>query len=283
MLHRNLREQNRRSWDAVVPAHHSHRAGLADFLRDGGSTLFPEEQALLGDLTGKTLAHLMCNTGQDTLSLARLGAQTTGIDISGEAVARACELAAQSGISAHFVQADVYDWLAQTAAEGARYDRVFCSYGAICWLPDLDLWASGVASVLVLGGRFALVEFHPTSNMFDAEWRLARSYPQDGRTLAIDGVGDYVGASGAGLTPGGFAEGVRDFQNPEPAHLFQWGVGDVVTALAQAGLRIEVLREYLFVNGERPFTHMRTLPDHRLAAPDGVPDVPLMYGLSALR
>lgn len=283
MLHRDLRQQNRRSWDAVVPAHDSHRAGLAAFLRDGGSTLFPEELALLGDLAGKTLAHLMCNTGGDTLSLAQLGAQVTGIDISGAAVTRARELAGESGIAAQFVQADVYDWLAQTAASGVRYDRVFCSYGAICWLPDLDEWARGVASVLASGGRFVLVEFHPTSNMFDADWQLARSYPHGGRILPIDGVGDYVGASGAGLAPGGFAEGMPHFQNPEPAHLFQWGVGEVVTALAGAGLRIEALCEYPFVNGEKPFTRMRELPGHRLAAPDGTPEMPLMYGVAAVR
>ncbi|MBC8159777.1 MAG: class I SAM-dependent methyltransferase [Roseiflexaceae bacterium] len=283
MLHRDLREQNRRSWDAVVPAHHSHRPGLAAFLREGGLTVFPEELELLGDLAGATLVHLMCNTGQDTLSLARLGATATGVDISGEAVARARELAEQSGIAARFIQADVYDWLAQAVAAGARFDRVFCSYGAICWLPDLDLWARGVADVLSEGGRFTMIEFHPTSNMFDPAWRFSRSYPSGGRRLEIDGVGDYVGASGEGLTPGGFAAGTQTFQNDEQAHLFQWGIGEVVTALALAGLRITTLREYPFVNGERPFTEMRALPGRRLGAPEGSPELPLMYGVAAIR
>lgn len=283
MLHRHLREQNKRSWEAVVPAHHSHRAGLAAFLRDGGVTVFPEELELLGELAGKKLVHLMCNTGQDTLSFARLGAEAVGVDISEQAVARARALAEESGIAARFEQADVYDWLERAAARGERYDRVFCSYGAICWLPDLALWARGVSAVLREGGRFALVEFHPASNMFDPEWRLAHSYPSGGQILEIDGVGDYVGAAGDGLAPGGFSAGMQGFQNSEKAHLFRWGVGEVVTALAGAGLRMEALREYMFVNGERPFASMRELPGRRLAAPEGVPDIPLMYGVAAIR
>lgn len=283
MTHRELREQNRRSWEAVVPAHHSHRPSVGQFLRAVGLTVFPEERVLLGELQDRTLLHLMCNTGQDTLSFVALGAQTTGVDISGEAISRARALSVESGISAHFEQADVYDWLESAKVDGRQFDRVFCSYGAICWLPDLEQWARGVAAVLAPHGRFAMVEFHPISNMFDRNWQLVRDYPANGRILEIEGVGDYVGESGQGLTPGGWNEGVQQFVNTERAHLFQWGVGEVVTALAQAGLRIEALHEYTFINGERPFATMRELPNHRLAAPDGMPQIPLMYGIAATK
>jgi SAM-dependent methyltransferase len=277
------REQNRRSWNAVVPAHHSHHRDLAGFLRGGGLTVFPEELELLGDLAGRSLAHLMCNTGQDTLSLARLGAQATGVDISEQAIAIARTLSVESGIAAQFERADVYDWLAQAAADQRQFDRMFCSYGAICWLPDLDTWARGVAAALAPGGRFAMVEFHPMSNMFSHDWTWEHSYPSGGRMLELHGIDDYVGASDGGLTPAGFAEGVQDFTNPEPCYLFQWGVGEVVTALAWAGLRIETLREYPFVNGERPFARMRGLPGRRMAPPEDVPSMPLMYGIAAVK
>ena len=89
MDRRELREQNRRSWDAVVGAHDSHRGDLAAFLRGDGSMLFPEERRLLGDLAGKTLVHLQCNSGGDTLSLALLGAEVTGVDISDGAISSA--------------------------------------------------------------------------------------------------------------------------------------------------------------------------------------------------
>ncbi|HEY0129189.1 MAG TPA: SAM-dependent methyltransferase, partial [Rubrobacteraceae bacterium] len=132
------------------------------------------------------------------------------------------------------------------------------------------------------GGRFVLVDFHPTAEMFDAGWNHTRSYPTGGEPLRLDeGVGDYVGESGGGLTPGGFSQGMRGFENPEPCHLFRWGLGEVVTALAGAGLRISALKEYPYANGERHFSDMRELPGRRMAPPEGVPTVPLMYGLRA--
>jgi len=280
--HERLREQNRLSWNAVVGAHESHRGDLAGFLREGGSTLFPEELALLGDLRGKTLAHLQCNSGGDSLSLVSLGARVTGVDISDEAISSARRLSRESGISADFVRADVYDWLGEAAREERRFDVVFSSYGVVCWLPDLNSWARGIAAVLRPGGRFVLVDFHPVAEIFDESWNLSGSYPSDGEARLLgEGVGDYVGESGGGLTPAGFVEGVRNFGNPERCHLFSWGLGEVVTALAGAGLRITTLEEYAYSNGERHFAGMRELPGRRMVPPDGVPAVPLMYAIQA--
>ena len=282
MDHEKLREQNRLSWNAVVGAHDSHRGDLAGFLREGGSTLFLEELALLGDLKGKTLVHLQCNSGGDSLSLASLGATVTGVDISDEAISSARRLSGESGISADFVRADAYDWLGEAAREERRFDVVFSSYGVVCWLPDLTSWARGIAAVLRPGGRFVLVDFHPVADMFDERWDLSGSYPSDGEPRLLgEGVGDYVGESGGGLTPAGFVEGVRSFENPECCHLFTWGLGEVVTALAGAGLRITALEEYAYSNGERHFAGMRELPGRRMVPPDGVPAVPLMYGIQA--
>jgi SAM-dependent methyltransferase len=279
---RDLREQNRLSWNAAVGAHESHRGDLARFLREGGSTLFPEERALLGDLGGRTLVHLQCNSGGDSLSLALLGAKVIGVDISDEAILYARRLSSRCGIPASFVRADVYDWLEAAAREGRRFDVVFSSYGVVCWLPDLEAWAGGIAAVLRIGGRFALVDFHPAADMFDERWNHARAYPSGGEPqLLREGVGDYVGESAGGLTPEGFVEGERDFENPEGCHLFRWGLGEVVTALAGAGLRIVALEEYPYSNGERLFDRMRELPGRRMVPPGEVPAVPLMYGIAA--
>jgi SAM-dependent methyltransferase len=273
-----IRQQNQRSWDAVVPAHVSHHHDVPGFLRSGGSSLFVEELALLGDIHGQRLVHLMCNAGLDTLSLANHGADVTGVDISHNAIAQARQWASESGISATFIQSDVYDWLATTPIQ---FDRVYCSYGAICWLNDLAEWAHGVARVLAPNGRFVLVEFHPTSNMFTRDWQLNRDYPQSGRQLTLDGIDDYVADSGGGLTPSGYSEGVSGFVNTEPCHLFQWGVGEVVTALAQAGLCIERLEEYCFSNGERPFNDMIEAAGRRMVAPAHIAKFPLLYGIAA--
>ncbi len=278
-----ITDQNRRSWNAAVRAHESHRGDLASFLREGGSTLFPEEVELLGDIEGKTVAHLMCNAGGDSLSLASLGASVVGVDLSDEAVASARRLSAASGIPARFERAEIYEWLEKAASDDRRFDAVFASYGVVCWLSDLERWAKGVASILEPGGRFVLVEFHPFAAMIDSEWKLARNYLSDGAERDEGGVGDYVGDSGGGLVPSGFVEGVEDFENPEACHLFRWGLGEVVSAVAGAGVGIEALEEYPYSNGEKNFAGMRELPGRRMFPPEGSPKVPLMYGLSAKR
>lgn len=275
-----MAEQNRRSWNAAVRAHESHREGLADFLRAGGTTLFPEEKRLLGDVSGETVAHLMCGAGADAVSLASLGASVTGVDMSDEAVAAARKLSAASGIPARFERTEVYEWLEKAVSEGRRFDAVLASYGVTCWLHDLKRWAKGVASILEAGGRFVLVEFHPFAAMLDEEWSLARDYLSRGAERDEGGVGDYVGGSGDGLVPSGFVEGVRSFENPEACHLFRWGLGEVLTAVVGAGMRVEVLEEYPYSNGEKNFAGMRKGRGRRMYPPEGVPLVPLMYGLS---
>lgn len=278
-----LRERNRRSWNAATEAHRSHRGDEVAFFRAGGSTLFPEERALLGEVAGLSLLHLQCNTGRDSLSLAALGAQVTGIDISDTAIDHAQSLTASTGLTARFIRQDVYDWLNEAAQRQEDFDIVFCSYGAVCWLSDLHRWANGIASVLRVGGRFVVVDFHPVAAMFDDDWRLVAPYGGGRHVSSPEGVGDYVGASGEGLTPAEYREGVTDFQNPHACHLYQWGIGEIITALAQAGLTIETLREYPYVNGERCFPGLKIQRGRQLTLPDHVPDFPLMFGIAARR
>ena len=282
MDRRDLREQNRESWNAVVGVHDGHRGDLARFLREGGSTLFQEERDLLGDLEGRSLVHLQCNSGGDSISLAKLGATVTGVDISDEAVLSARDLAQKSGVPVAFERADVYDWLKGASREGRYFDIVFASYGVVCWLPDLEAWAGGIATILNPGGYFVLVDFHPAADIFDEDWNPARDYPSAGEPLRLDeGVGDYVGRAAGGLTPAGFVDGTNGFENPEKAYLFRWGLGEVLTALAGASLRITAVEEYPYTNGERSFARMRELAGRRLAPPEDVPAVPLMYAIRA--
>ena len=282
MERRDLREQNRVSWNVVVGAHNSHRGDLSRFFSEGGSTPFQEELDLLGELEGKSLVHLQCNSGGDSISLARLGAAVTGVDLSDEAVSSARALAEKTGTRATFERADVYDWLEKASREGRHFDIAFASYGVICWLPDLRRWAWGITGILNPGGRFVLIDFHPAADIFDRDWNHVSDYPYGGEPLPLEeGVGDYVAASGRGLTPAGFVEGVRDFENPEGCYLYRWGLGEVVTALAEAGLRITALEEYPYANGERKFAWMRELPDRRMVPPEHIPSIPLMYSICA--
>ena len=279
---RDIREQNRLSWNVAVGALDSHRGDLAGFLREGGTTLFPEERNLLGNLEGRRVAHLQCNSGGDSVSLALLGARVTGIDISDNAVAAARELSRDTGVPVAFERADLFDWLEDASRRERRFDAVFASYGVVCWLSDLAAWAEGIFAVLAPGGLFVLVDFHPAADMFDAGWRRVKPYRCGGERQPLEeGVGDYVGESEGGLTPAGFTQGFRDFENPQPAHLFGWGLGEVITTLAWSGLRILAVEEYPYSNGERRFSGMRELRGRRMVPPEGMPSVPLMYGISA--
>lgn len=278
---RDLHEQNRRTWNLATRAHNSHKGDQAAFLRAGGTTLFPEEVELLGNVQGRELVHLQCNSGQDTLSLAaRHGARVTGVDISDEAIAFATRLADQAQIPATFIRSDVYDWF--EAAPAASYDVAFASYGWLGWLSDLEAYAHGVARVLRPGGLFAAVEFHPLGVMFDEDFRLADPYTTHGLPLSGTGVTDYVAESGAALVPWGYQEGVTGFTNPEPDHGFAWGAADLVMALLNAGFALEALHEYPYANGCRLFRGMRC-EDGRWFPPATVPMLPLMLGLHARR
>lgn len=276
-------QQNRRSWNHATRAHNAHKGDQAAFLRGGGSTLFPEELELLGDVRGKRLVHLQCNSGQDSLSLAARGAIVTGVDISDEAIEFARRLSAESGIAAHFERADVYDWLAATTEQ---FDLVFCSYGALPWLSDVPTWARGVARVLAPGGRLVLVEFHPVLNLFDDDGHIGGAYALGAGGARIDvprGIGDYVEASQGALPAAEHIPSAEPFVNPEPCHEWEWSVADVVDAVACAGLRVERVREWPYSNGCRFFPTMAALPDRRWALPPDAPKVPLMYGLVASR
>src|SRR3954464_11352800 len=122
----DLLDETRRSWNLATQAHNRHKRDQAAFLRGGGSTLFPEETELVGDVRGKRLLHLLCNSGQDSLSLAGLGAVVTGVDLSDEAIAFATRLSGESGVPATFVESEAQAFL-QAVAPGS-FDVVFMSY-----------------------------------------------------------------------------------------------------------------------------------------------------------
>ncbi len=254
----------------------------AAFLRGGGSTLFPEELQLVDEVEGKSLAHLMCNSGQDSLCLARLGARVTGVDISDEAVATARRLSAETSIPAGFERADIYTWLSESQKQGRTFDIVFMSYGALVWLSDIDRWASGVGQILVPNGMLAVMDFHPVAMMLDENWCTKFPYFGDGSpVVGAEGVQDYVADTEALLAPGGYHEGVTDYVNPHAEYSFSWSMGQIVTAVIRAGLQITQFVEYPFSNACALGNGMTVDKGRRLYAPESVGDLPLMFGLAA--
>jgi 2-polyprenyl-3-methyl-5-hydroxy-6-metoxy-1,4-benzoquinol methylase len=224
-------EANRKMWDEFAKLHiHSKTYGTKEFL-EGQTTLKSIELEELGDVQDKTLLHLQCHFGLDTLSWAREGAEVTGVDFSGKAIDLARELADKTGLEARFIQSNVYD-LSEVLDE--KFDIVFTSYGVHCWLPDLTRWAKICAHFLKPGGTFYIAEFHPFMWVFDDEakdeFRLKYSYFHNPEPEKFDVDGSYAGSDLK----------IEKCVDYEWAH----GMGDVITAIIHAGLQIQFLHEF---------------------------------------
>jgi SAM-dependent methyltransferase len=257
---------NRALWDEWTEVHETSRFyDLAGF-RAGRETLRPLEVAELGDVAGKTLLHLMCHFGLDTLSWARRGARVTGADLSDKAIGLARSLAAELGIEARFLAGDIYGLPAQLEQ---RFELVFTSWGVLTWLSDLPRWGRLIADFLVPGGSFYLAEIHPFAMVLDVH--------DDGRLVVADGY----------LTGGAAGRYESDTSYADPATVcehtvsFQWDhtLGEVIDALVNAGLVIEFLHEWPF-SVYRRWPSMTQAEDGWWYLPDRR-DVPLSFSLRA--
>lgn len=263
-------EANRRYWDGLVPHHlDSDYYDVAGF-KAGGSTLNHIELEELGDVAGKSLLHLMCHFGLDTLSWARQGANVTGLDFSEVAVAAARRIAAECAIDARFVAGEVYE---APGVLDAQFDIVYMSYGVLFWLPDLRGWADVVASLLQPGGTFYMVEFHPMSGVFRQEGSEARlevsiPYFTPDEPLRFDEDGTYA-------APAAKLSDRVSYSWPHP-------VSEVVTALIDAGLEIQFFHEFPF-SIEQSYPCCVRQPDgmFRLSEHDG--SIPLLYSIKATK
>lgn len=256
-------ETNRANWNARVPIHvGSEFYDVDGFKANGRSVLRPFEVAEVGDVSGRRLAHLQCHFGLDTLSWARLGAEVTGLDFSDAAIDQARAIAADCGIPARFVTADVYD---AAQALGETYDIVYTGLGALVWLPDITRWAETVAALLKPDGLLYLAEFHPFSDILDDE---------TGTTVTLDyfARGPYLWEEAYTYTGGKLAAPMTTMQ-------FQHGLGEVVSAVAAAGLRVEFLHEHDHTLFRRFATLSGDGTGYRV--PEGAPRIPLMYSLRA--
>lgn len=180
----NYIEINRQSWNSRIETHiKSEFYDLDSFLK-GRSSLNDIELNLLGDIKGKSILHLQCHFGQDTISLSRLGAEVTGVDFSDKAIESARQIAKETGSNAKFICCDIYD-LPNHLDE--KFDIVFTSYGTIGWLPDLDKWAKVIADFLKPNGLFVFVEFHPVVWMFDDDFeKIGYSYFNTGAIVETE-------------------------------------------------------------------------------------------------
>ena len=255
---------NRRAWDERVPLHVESAFYDVETFLAGRSSLRPFEVDELGSVSGKTLLHLQCHFGQDALSWARLGAQVTGLDFSSPAIEQAIVLATQAGIDAEFVEADVYDAIA--AVQGRTFDVVYTGLGALVWLPDIARWADVCAALLAPGGVLYLAEFHPIIDVFDDD--------------RLEVVEPYFRDEGRRWeTPGSYAALDASTVNNVT---WEWThpVGEVVTAIIDAGLQLEFLHEHAMSLWQR-FPFLERHGDGTYHLPPEQPSLPMMYSLRA--
>lgn len=257
-------EANKSLWNQRTAVHmQSAFYNLEDF-KKGKSSLMPIELAELNLKKDSTMLHLQCHFGLDTLSWARAGLQVTGVDFSEVAVDSAKKLAAELHLPARFICSDVYEL--EKNLQGT-FDVVFTSYGVIGWLPDLDRWAATIAHFLKPGGIFYMVEFHPVVWMFDNSFERIQYAYHNAAVIEEIETGTYA-----------------DPDAPINTTSFTWnhGLGEVITALAGQGLKIEFLHEFPY----SPYncfqnTVMQADGNYQIRNLEGL--IPMVYSIKAIR
>ncbi len=222
-------DTNRETWNKKVAIHAASDFYNLENFKSGDDSLKSYEIKAMGDVNGKRMLHLQCHFGQDTLSWARRGAKCTGIDISDEAIQLARSLNRELGLDAEFVCCNVLD-VSDNISE--TFDIVFTSYGVIGWLPELKPWAKMISERLKPGGIFYLVEFHPIAWMFDYQQhppKMIYGYQQK-EAIYEEYEGTYADEENSAIISKEYG--------------WNHGLGEVVTALTQAGLTVEFLREH---------------------------------------
>jgi ubiquinone/menaquinone biosynthesis C-methylase UbiE len=265
-------EANHRHWDEVVPIHIAAKSYDVAGFKAGKNKLKPIELAELDDIRGKTMLHLQCHFGIDTLCWARNeGAIVTGIDFSVPAIETARALATECGIEARFIVSDVYS-LPDTLDE--QFDIVFTSYGALCWLPDIERWARVAAHFVKPGGIFYVAEFHPIVGIFDdketaKDFHVRHPYFPPEQPLRWEGYGDYTDRSAK-------LQNDVTYEWPHPTSA-------VLTALINAGLRIDFFHEFPWTPWAQLPSMMQQVSENqwRLAERDG--SLPLVYSIKATK
>lgn len=224
--------QNRRAWEEIAEARASSYPDSkvpADFFQQGGSILDERVVDAVGDVSGLRLLHLMCSTGEETLSWANLGAHVVGVDFSPSSIAAAEAKARKARVAADFIEADVGKLPESLTRE--QFDVVYAATGVMVWIPDLGPWATAIASALRPRGRFVLWEEHPiwyTLSMEEGRVQVVGDYFRRGNPVVSTGWDHFAGGD----------EAVEEKQQ------FLWPLGDIVNALGAQEVLVEQLHEY---------------------------------------
>jgi SAM-dependent methyltransferase len=235
-----MTQANKKGWDGLAETHYQNYH--INKLLTGTPLINELIQEEVGDVKGKSLVHLLCHIGTDTLSWALLGAKVTGIDISTESLKYARKIAKEMGVDATFIEADIMDVIDSVQE---KYDIAFSSTGVLCWLPDIQRYAHGVRHLLHDGGFFYIFDGHPfRSVLLDAAGEFSANTIQGDyfrkEVWRYDHMGDYTDP---------------DLKIPVPSYEWHWTLGDIISAFCDAGMRIDFLHEFpqYYYSGYTPY------------------------------
>ena len=253
---------NKESWNRRTESHFdSEFYDNANFIK-GKNSLNQIELNLLGDVSGKSILHLQCHFGQDTISFTRLGAKATGADLSDKATAKAKELATMTGSNAEFVCCDIYDL--PKVLDG-QFDIVFTSYGTIGWLPNLDKWAGVIKHFLKPSGQFLIADFHPALWMFDDDFEGVKyNYFKDGPIVETE-TGSYADKNG---------KWEKEYV------CWNHSLAEILTSLMSQGLAIKKFEEFDYSPYDC-FRHTKKIGERKFRIKKFGNKLPMVYAILA--
>ncbi len=260
----NYLEINKQTWNNKVPIHLDSEFYDMDSFLKGKNALPQTDIDLLGNIKGKSVLHLQCHFGQDSLSMARMGAKVAGIDLSDKAIEKAKALNIELNLDATFICCDVYDTLEHIKE---KFDIVYTSYGTIGWLPDLDKWAKVISGALKPNGKFIFVEFHPVLWMFDDDFTKIQHHYHNEKPIIETYTGTYANKE---------AEITADYIG------WNHSLSEVFQALLKNGLKIEHFNEYDYSN-YNCMNEMIEFEPKKFRIKHLENKIPMMYSLIAIK
>ena len=260
----NYLDINKASWNRRTEFHMASEFYDVKGFVEGKNSLKEIELLLLGEVKNKSILHLQCHFGQDTLSLARMGAKVTGIDLSDKAIEEANALAKKINTQARFICCDLYS-IPDHVNE--QFDIVFTSYGTIGWLPDLDKWAKIIHRCLKPNGKFVFVEFHPVVWMFDDDFKkVAYNYFNTGPIIEKES-GTYADRNAA------INQEYIGWNHP---------TSEVLTSLLNNGLTLSSFKEYDY-SPYNCFKEMVEIAPSKFQIPHMGKRLPMVFSLEAIK
>lgn len=257
---------NKRLWETWTSFHYESAFYDIDGFKKGKDTLASLELEVLGEVQGKSILHLQCHMGLDTLSLARRGALPVGVDISEKSIQSARDLAEELNLEAKFIACNLYD-LPKTLEQ--QFDIVFTSYGTIYWIPDLKSWSEIIFRYLKPGGMFLIVEFHPFMRIFKdsgENWEPSFPYFHKDQPYTRETLCTYAGV----ITP------------PRTAHVWAHPLSEVMNSLVEVGLEIRFFKEYPY-STRQYCLGMKQREDGFWIPSESSVDIPCLYALKAIK